>query len=145
MRISARAMCTRLRQRCARPSAASPCHRHRARCAASRSPLVQMRVPGALRPLRARDGRPPTRVRAPGGRISRYPATSPIARASPARCTAIEPGRRRNSTSSTTIRLSLLRIGCLKVICSSISSAVFKPPFGVPQAGLNAFELAALQ
>ena len=72
------------------------------RCAASRSPLVQDASPRSAAAASApemvvlRD-----EVERPPG-ILHGPATSPSTRAWPARCTAIEPGRRRNSSSSTT-------------------------------------------
>ena len=97
-----------------------------------------MRVPGAQLPLRAGDGRPQVRGRAPAGRISWWRAHHPAPGLVPARYTAIEPGRRRNSSSSTTTilaggascrsRMSAVVSSHCSASCSRSSTASNLPP-----------------
>ena len=126
-------------RRCARPAADPPCPR-RTSGAPPRGPRSsRRRAPGAPPPRRASRWSSSGRGRAPAGRSCTVSATSPRARAWPARCTAIEPGRRRNPSSSTTT------IPADGRPVAHVAASRVQPPFGVPQAGLDAVELAARQ
>ena len=78
---------TRGRRRCARPAAGPPCTRRTPACAASRSPLAQDASPRSAAAAARPRWSSSARARAPAGRASTVPATSPRARACPARYT----------------------------------------------------------
>ena len=74
------------------------------------------------RRIRARDGRPRVRGRAPAGRILWCRPHRPESGQLPARYMAIEPGRRRNSSSSTTTIVSRWGFRSLTPVTPVVSS-----------------------
>ena len=130
---------SRARRRCARPAAGSPCTRRTPRCAASRSPLAQDASPssacGPAAPevvVRRRRGR------APAGRASRCrphrPATSACAG-------AVHRDRAREAAELLLVHDDHRRLTGASIWHCQLSCV--QPPLGVPQARLDALELAA--
>ena len=131
---------SRGRRRGARPAAGSPVHSAYDRCAASRSPLAQEASPSSA------GGRAAPDVVVLGDEVERPPGVGHRAAtrrrstsASPARWTAIAAGRRRNS------RVVRRRPSRSTGVRSLGAPALVQPPLGVPQARLDALELAAGQ
>ena len=122
------------------PLADSPCPRQYHRCAASRSPLAQYASPrSAAAAPRPRWSSSPTRSSARRAWVT-VPATSPRSQGLPGTVHGDRPpAERRNSSSSTTT------ISGGRARIRRVTGRRVQPPLGVPQAGLDALELAAHQ
>ena len=126
------------RRRCARPAAGSPCPR-RTTGAPPRDPRSsRTRAPGAPLPLRARDGRP-RRTRSSARRAwVTVPATSPSDQGLPG---AVDGDRRREAAELLLVHDDHRR----RRRPVAHAGRRVQPPLGVPQARLDALELAAGQ